>query len=367
MNIILATGGSGGHIFPALKVAEQLTRKGNKVFFVGAFQSGLSHIQRSGYSYATISARGMSVWPPQKAVGSFYFMTKAVLESLRILKYFKPDCVCGFGGYGSFPLVLSAVFLKYPTMIHEQNVVPGKANLFLSKYVKRIALTFEESSRYFKSGRTVVTGCPVHAVFPDEGNPEREKIFRRFQLDPRKKTILILGGSQGSHRINLEVMNTLEFLKQLSNIQVIHVGGKKDHQNLKTTYEKSGVPFRLFEFLDEMGAAYQMADLIISRAGALTVLEIAQFQIPSILIPYPFAGGHQKENAKILETMGTAKIIEEKNLNTELLQQTIKEFLAKTWDKEMMKKKSEGIVAINASSRITEEIGRLVSRKERKR
>ncbi len=356
MKIVIATGGSAGHIFPALKVAEQLKRKGHVVLFAGAFTRSLSYIERSGCAFTAISARGMALWPPQRAVVAFYFMLQSIGESLRILKKFKPDVVCGFGGYGSFPVVLVAAFLRYPTLIHEQNVVPGKANCLLAKFVQRIALTFKESMQYFPSGKTVVTGCPCHAQFPDES---REKLIARFQLDPQKRTILVLGGSQGSHRINLELMNTIESLKKRGDVQVIHVSGNKDYQDLKFFYEQSGIPFQLFDFLEDMGGAYKVADLVVSRAGAVTVLEIARFRIPAILIPYPFAGGHQKENAKILNLTGWARMIDEKDLNASALQQTMMELLGKSFNREEMKKSVENIFIPEAGSRIAEEIIRL--------
>ena len=353
MKIVIATGASGGHIFPALKVAEELTAKGHAVLFVGAFARGVSYVERSGYPYTPISARGMSLWPPKRAVVSFYFMLKSIGESFAILKKIKPDAVCGFGGYGSFPVVLMAAFLNYPTIIHEQNVVPGKANCLLAKFVKRIALTFEESRRYFNPAKTIVTGCPLYAEFIDE---PKEKLMRGFQLDPKKKTILVLGGSQGSHRINVEFKDTIELLKKRGDVQVIHVSGKNDYPDLKNFYEQSGIRFRLFDFLDGMASAYKIADLVVSRAGAVTVLEIARFQIPAILIPYPFAGGHQKENAKILNSTGWVKIIEEKDLSVSILQQSMIGLLGKSFNPEGMKKSVENIFVADAASRIASEI-----------
>ena len=356
MRIILATGGSGGHIFPALQVADQLTKMGHEVVFVGKFGVGLGGIEANHYPCVSLSAKGFAWLPLKRCVESIVCMAKAILESFGALKKFRPEAVCGFGGYASFPVVLSAAFLRYPTMIHEQNVVPGRANKFLSKFVRKIAVTFQESDHHFSSAKTVLTGCPCHAQIKSS---TKEQLSAQFQLDSYKLTILVLGGSQGSHRINSEFIKTARLLQAHLDFQVIHLCGKNDYSFLKDQYQETGLRFRLFDFLDDPGAAYQMADVVVSRSGAVTVLEIAKFQVPAILIPYPLAGGHQRENAKILCQRKAARMIEEKDLTAKTLEVAIVGILTQRPSKEEFKKNVESLLIPDAAVRIAREIGQL--------
>lgn len=356
MRIMLATGGSGGHIFPALQVADQLTRMGHEVVFVGKFGVGLGPIEQNHYPYVLLSAKGLVPRPFRRWVESIVCMVKAIVESLGALKKFRPDAVCGFGGYASFPVVLSAAFLKYPTMIHEQNVVPGRANKFLSKIVWKIAITFQETSGYLHPSKTVLTGCPCHAQIKTS---TKEQLCAQFQLDAHKVTILVLGGSQGSHRINSEFIKTARLLQAHLDFQVIHLCGKNDYSFLKEQYQQMRLRFRLFDFLVDPGAAYQMADVVVSRSGAATILEIAKFQVPAILIPYPLAGGHQRANAKILCQRNVARMIEEKDLTVKMLEKNIVELLTQRPGSEEFKKNMEALVIPDAAVRIAREMVQL--------
>lgn len=356
MRIMLATGGSGGHIFPALQAAEQLNKMGHEVVFVGKFGVGLGQIEANHYPFVLLSAKGLVSRPFRRCLESMVCMLKAIVESFGALKKFRPDAVCGFGGYASFPVVLSALLLRYPTVIHEQNVVPGRANKFLSKFVGKIAVTFQETFLYLNPSKTVLTGCPCHAQIKPS---TKEQLCAQFQLDPYKVTMLVLGGSQGSHRINSEFIKTARLLQARLDFQVIHLCGKNDYSFLKEQYQETGIRFRLFDFLDDPGAAYQMADVVVSRSGAVTVLEIAKFQAPAILIPYPLAGGHQRENAKILCRRGAALMIEEKDLTAKTLETALVEILTKRPSKEELKRNMESLVIPDAALRIAQEIVQL--------
>ncbi len=324
MNIVIATGGSGGHLFPALKVAQELKRRGHQLLFIGAFYVGKEQIEKAGFPFQELRVQGLRkgrLW--ENARAAFLFI-KAFVRSCRVLRKYKADVVVGFGGYGAFSVVLAAVFLRYPTLIHEQNVVPGRANALLSKFVRRVTVSFPQTLRYFKKGKTVLTGCPSHV--PMVG-VNRERIFERFQLDPRRTTILVFGGSQGSHRINEEFMKSAGILKGTLDFQVIHVCGKADYKEVRQSYAGLGIRFALFEFLEGIDEAYQAADVVISRAGAVTVTELALFLKPSILIPYPYAYGHQKKNAEVLSQMNIGRIIEEKDLTADGLKDAILEMV----------------------------------------
>ena len=356
MKIILATGGSGGHIFPALLAAHRLRIVGHEILFAGALGGAAERIQKQGFNFHPLGARGLSFVSLKVCLRFLFCMIKAAIESFRLLRKFEPDVVCGFGGYGSFPVVFTAVLLRYPTLIHEQNVVPGKANRVLSRVVQKVAVSFEESRKYFRADKTVLTGCPCHGP---QGALDRPGSLARFKLIEQRVTFLILGGSQGSHRINEEFIQTVKLLKEELALQVIHVSGKNDYARLNEVYKSLRIPFALFEFLEDMVPAYSAADLVISRAGAVTVSEIAQFQIPAILIPYPYAHGHQKENAKILCRTRAVRMIEENDLSALKLKEAILELMRLKIDKEEIRKQLKGFFIVDAPLRLAGEIERL--------
>ncbi len=353
MNIVLATGGTGGHIFPALKVAYFLKEKGHSILIVGALSKAEGILKQNGFAYVVLSVRGFSRNAPLTFLESIFLMIKAVGDSLKTLREFKANVVCGFGGYGSFPVVTAAMMSRCPVMIHEQNVVPGKANKLLAKFVKKIAITFEASASCFRSGQSVLTGCPCHAK---SNSLSRTQILKNFGLDENKLTILIFGGSQGSRRINQEFIKAADLLKGHLDFQVIHASGKNDYMYLKEQYETNRISVRLVEFLEDMGSAYQASDVVVCRAGALSIMEIAQFKIPAVLIPYPYAGGHQKDNAMVLTRAGLAQMIEEKDLSAKILKEKIVEQITQRLSQEEMERRSRKIFKIDADQRIAQEI-----------
>jgi len=329
MRVVLATGGSGGHLFPALKVAQELRDREDVVYFVGSFGVGVEQVKSHGFAFENLNVKGLSFHNPLEGVYASWIMFKATLKALRLLKKFNPDVVIGFGSYGACPAVFAACLLKVPTLIHEQNVVPGRANALLAKFVNKIAISFDKSMAYFQHEKTVLTGYPCHAT---KQHGQRSEILEEFCLKEDKVTIFVFGGSQGSHRINAEFIKSAQQLKNKLDFQVLHICGKKDFDTLKVQYERLGVPFALFMFLDRIERAYMIADIIISRAGAGTVTEIASFRLPAILIPYPYAGGHQKENALALCETRLARLIEENDLTADLLTENILDVLDKRND-----------------------------------
>jgi UDP-N-acetylglucosamine--N-acetylmuramyl-(pentapeptide) pyrophosphoryl-undecaprenol N-acetylglucosamine transferase len=324
MKFIIATGGSGGHLYPALMVAAELKKQGHAIKFMGSFGQSREYMSKIGFPYEELGARGIVGSPRKESIGSLMAMSRAIGRAYRSLKAFRPDAVLGFGGYGAFPVVLSAVLLKYPTMIHEQNVIPGRANALLAKWVSRIAISFKQSLGYFNPGKTIVTGCPCHLP---HGKINRVTALRTFHLQENKTTLLVFGGSQGSRRINTVFLETVRDLKNEMDVQVIHISGKESAQDIQEQYDKLGIPFALFEFLDKMEEAYLAADLVVARSGAVTVSEIAGFRLPAIFIPYPHADGHQKANAAVLCDRKLARLIEDQELTKAALSEAIKEMV----------------------------------------
>ncbi len=357
--IVIATGGSGGHLFPAIAVAEILRNDGySEILFLGSFGIGLEKLEQKGFACHNLAARGLSFKNPIIAISSIISIMRAAVSSLFLLRKIKPQTVIGFGGYGAFPVVAAAIFLKYPTMIHEQNVLPGRANHLLANFVNKIAISFKQSEHYFNISKTVLTGCPSHIT---KKEVLRSETLKRFQLQDNKFTIFVFGGSQGSHRVNEIFLETAKILKQEIDFQVIHACGKKDYPQLKIEYEKSGINVALFDFLDKIDEAYAVSDLVISRAGAGTVTELAMCERPALLIPYPYAQAHQKENAAVLSAIKAAAIIDENDLSAEKLKEEIFKIKNAGILSKEVRQKLQTIYFPDAAKRIAREIVKLIN------
>ena len=357
MKIVIGTGGSGGHLFPALKVADELKKQGHEIFFVGSFRAeALEQIEKSGFPFENLNLQGFSSSQISRFFSSLKLMIKAYGHSQRFFKKIQPHVVVGFGGYGAFSIVVAAVFLKIPTLIHEQNVIPGRANALLAKGVNRIAISFLETQRYFPKRKVVLTGCPCNV---SKKRLDKVDLLKEFHLESNRVTLLVLGGSQGSHHINDVLPQAIEILKTKRRCQVIHVTGSKDYPELKIRYQELGIPFALFKFLDKMEEAYRLADLVIARAGAVTVTEIAMAQVPAIFIPYPFAGGHQWHNAHILSEAKVAAIIDDKDLSASRLVEEIFAMIDSPTDFQKLFKNIENLCFEDMAGRLTHEIVRL--------
>ncbi len=354
LKVVLATGGSGGHLFPALETGKVLQAQGHYCLFLGSFGIGRERIEKAGFHYKNFYLQGLKSKNPIYVFQTAFLMFKAFLGSVKELKAFEADVVAGFGGYGSFSTVCAAIMLRIPTVIHEQNVVPGRANRLLARFVSKVAVSFSESKKYFDVNKTVVTGCPSHIK---ETHYDREKVLKELNLKEGKFTILVFGGSQGSQRINQVLLEALDGLKQKIDLQIIHITGKKDFREVEEKYKNQDFPHVLFDFCDQMGKVYSVSDLVISRSGASSVIEIAMFKKPSVLIPYPYAQGHQKENAEVLASRQLAWLIEEKDLNAEKIVSTVLEIQKQS--SLLVDKTSKGFeeaYVANAATKLAEEI-----------
>jgi len=353
MKILIATGGTGGHIFPALAVAARLKENGHEVVFAGAFKNTRAWLGEEGYAFYELQAKGLSSESLKSFLDSCSSMIQSILRTFCLLRRIRPDGVLGFGGYGAFPVVLTAAVCRYPTLIHEQNAVPGRANRLLSPLVSGIAVSFERSRDFFPASKTKVTGCPCRATFL---GLDREKALKDLELRQDKRTLLVLGGSQGSLRINSVFPQAASLLKEVTDFQVIHVTGQKDNDEFVRQYGALGIPCRVVPYLDDIARAYTACDLAISRAGAVTVTELALFGVPAVLIPYPFAGGHQKQNALVLQERGAAKIIEEQDLTPEVLRDHVLSFFTKGLGSQKVKESVQDIVRPNAAADLAREV-----------
>lgn len=331
LKVMLACGGTGGHIFPAFSVAEELRIRDPRTQLV--YVCGNKDIENAifkilgrekTYSVTSAGFRGAS------SLLSPRFLLKLIkgfIFSFRILRAEKPGVVVGFGGHFSFPVVMAAKFLGIPTLIHEQNVVPGVANKFLARFVDGLALSFEDSRRYFGRHRDVrVTGNPIR---PAIERASREEALKFFGFADQKTTLLVLGGSQGAESINtvfFEVLNELPAgIKE--NLQVLHLCGKMPESEAEARYAAAGVSARAYSFFDRMELAYAVADAALGRAGATFLAEAQTKNIPAVLVPYPFAGGHQQKNAEAFARGREAVIIPQAELTCAKLKGSLEKYL----------------------------------------
>lgn len=344
MNILIATGGTGGHIFPAIETAKALRVRGHQVSFAGVLGPAEEKIKSLDFPVFLLAAKGLN---DRSFLGWFNFgsiMIQAVYRSFGVVRKCAPDKIIGFGGYGAFPVVIAGFLMRCPILIHEQNVIPGKANALLSKMVKKVAISFEGSRKYIKTSKVVWTGCPCnHSVIPLKADG-----LAAFGLDEHKKTIVLIGGSQGSQRLN-EVF--FELMKDLpsSQFQAIHMTGRKEFSLYEERYAQANLPVKVFAFIHNIDQAYAAADIIIARSGAATVTEIGLLGIAAVLVPYPFAGNHQKYNADVLASSGAAIIVEQKDLTKTSLKEAVTRMLFSNLSREDILNKTKGLFQQDAA------------------
>jgi len=324
---LIAGGGTGGHLYPGLAVAAEFTKLSpkNKAGFIGT-RKGIEArvLPGSGYSLKFISIGGYlgkSGW--QKMVFPFSFFT-ATLQSLFYMITERPDAVLGTGGYVSAPPVLAAWMLRIPACLLSLDVMPSQAVRFLSRFAAEIYGGFPECSQYLdKKAKVVFTGNPIRR---EVGKISKEQGIKEFGLEPGKKTILVFGGSQGAHSINLAVLDSLAHLDQagrLKEIQIIFQTGQKDLGLVTEKCQNSKTPIKVLAYIDKMPSAMAAADLVISRSGS-AVSETLACGLPSVLIPFPYAASnHQEYNARSLEKAGAAEMILDSALNGRELSQKI--------------------------------------------
>ncbi|UCF78565.1 MAG: undecaprenyldiphospho-muramoylpentapeptide beta-N-acetylglucosaminyltransferase [Candidatus Eiseniibacteriota bacterium] len=325
MRILMAGGGTGGHLYPAIAVAQELRRrrKNTEIRFVGSRKKLEREIvERYGFKLEAISAKGM---PRRPGLGYLSFLVCTAVsffETLVVLLRWRPDVILGTGGYVSGPVILVASLLKVPSVIHEQNSIPGLTNRVLSTFAEEVHLTFAESRKYFKrKDHLRLTGNPVRKEI---ARGDAEVALRKFGLSLDRKTVLILGGTRGAHSLNLAVIGTLNRLSQRKDLQFIIQTGEQDYEWVRHSLAFYGARVHVLPYFTAIGDAYSCSDLVVCRAGAMTVSEIATCGIPAVFVPYPHAVyGHQVQNARNLVDRGAAEMILDSELNADILATTI--------------------------------------------
>jgi UDP-N-acetylglucosamine--N-acetylmuramyl-(pentapeptide) pyrophosphoryl-undecaprenol N-acetylglucosamine transferase len=319
--IVFAGGGTGGHLFPAIAIADRITELvQNKmtvdIAFVGT-KRGLEYRMREslGYPLHLINVRGITRSLTLRNLLVPFILIGALVQSMLLLRKLSPDVVVGTGGYVSWPVLKVAAFKKIVSVLQEQNSFPGITTRRLAQRAERIYLGFERARENLRTkGKIIVTGNPVRASVI---NGSRAEAIKAFGLDHEKKTILVLGGSQGARTVNNAVLASLEKTQLPAEYQLLWQTGKRDYKEVTARSGRKVTGCALFPFADRMDLVYAAADLAIARAGALTLAELAACGLPSILIPYPFAAGdHQRKNAADLVAQKMAVVIDEKDLDT---------------------------------------------------
>jgi len=340
MRFVIAGGGTGGHLFPGIAVAEAFVERemGNEVLFIGTERGIETKVLRGGkFPLRTIQARplkGRSLLGKVKAIWS---IPMAIKEAYLILKEFQPQLVLGVGGYASGPALIAASLLGVKRAIHEQNVIPGMTNRILKWFSQGIFVSFEETKRYFPDEKTIVTGNPIRREILEGMKKSKGDRFTRHTESPALKkpaplgwgagfTLLIFGGSAGAHRINKAMMEALELLQEIKSfLRFFHQTGREDMDWVSEGYRERGFEALVRPFFEDMATYYQLSDLVVCRSGASTVAELAVFGKAAIFIPYPYAAhNHQLINAQKLVDLGAAQMIRDEELNGRLLGQTIR-------------------------------------------
>ena len=317
LKVAIACGGTGGHLFPGLAVAQELRRRGHEVRLIVSEKAIDTTALKNHPEFRT--EKLPSIGMPSILSPAFIRFLRRLWESTSMcgdfFKKFRPDAVLGMGGFTSTPPILAARRMRIPRFVHESNAIPGKANRFSARFCNLVLLGFEDTAPLFKKGECVFTGTPVRDSIGNRIDPgEARKLFK---LDPDKKTLLVMGGSQGAAGINQLMFRVAQTLSDLP-VQVIHLSGERDEQLAAANYLRESLPAYVASFHERMEEAYSAADLIVSRAGASSLNEIARFGLPSILIPYPFAAdNHQEANANIFVRRGAAEMVIESESTAE--------------------------------------------------
>ncbi len=321
--IVIAGGGTGGHLFPGIAIAQEFMSRNpdNTILFVSTgnpFEK--SALSRAGFRMEVITAAGVKGLGRWKQLKSIVTIPQGIMGSIRILKNFKPDLVVGVGSYAAGPVVMAAWLMRKKIVLHEQNILPGITNRLLAPFADRIYVSFRDTRANFNSKKVRLTG-----------NPVREEILIRGKQSATSApgpdqpfTILVIGGSQGAHSINMTVIEALKYLRQKDRYCFLHQTGPVDAIEVKTAYQRYGIASTVKRFFQNMGHRYQQADLIICRAGATTVAEVTAVGKSVIFIPFPFAAdNHQVLNARSLAQDGAAEMILQKDLNGRMLAEKI--------------------------------------------
>ena len=367
INILIAGGKTGGHLFPGIAIAQALKTENTnvKILFAGLGTEFETKVIKSfGFNHTKLYSRPIKGRNPLSLVFALAIIPVSIIQALLIIKRFKPNVVIGTGGYSSFAVVAGAWLAGISTAIQEQNTIPGLTNRMLSKIVNTIFLNFKETKLLSDKKGAIHTGNPVRKIEKttvdgsnvDESDVDESSLSKA--IDKEKFTLLISGGSQGASSINKALLEALSLMKNLNQYNIIHQTGINDEKQIQAQYSNLGIKNIIVKaFFNDLGFYQDMADLIISRAGAGTISEINLKGLPAILIPYPYAADdHQTSNARELEKIKAAIVISDKGLTGQVLKQHIESLKDNKDQLETMSKASLSMAMPDAEIKIAKKI-----------
>ena len=363
---IISGGGTGGHIFPALAIANQIKEEkpNAEILFIGATgKMEMTKVPEAGYNIVGLDVFGIRrdfSWNGIKSNLKLPFvLLKTMQKAKTLMRQFKPDVVIGVGGYASGPALRAAQALKIPTVIQEQNSYAGKTNKWLSKKAVKICVAYDGMERFFPQEKIVKTGNPVRAEIINF-TPKLEEAYSFFNLDKSKKTVLVIGGSQGARTINQAILTHIEEFKKMG-VQLIWQTGELFYNtNVSKLTELQSSDIKILPFIKRMDLAYSVADYIVSRAGALAIAELTIVDVPTILIPLPTAAeDHQTANARQLSDAGAAILLRDVDA-IEHLFSTLEKVINNSDASDEMARKMKEFAQPNAINKIVENILQII-------
>ncbi len=370
MRVILAGGGTGGHIYPAVTIAKEFLRRDpqTEILFVGG-KKGLESdiIPKEGFRLVTINLSGIPRKVSPKVFTALWLAAKGMAETFKIVRQYKPDLVVGTGGYVCGPMVLAAHIQGVPTAIQEQNAFPGLTNRILGRFVNHIFLAYWEAAKFFPASKISASGNPIR--IEEFAKVSRDAAEKELGISPGCINLLVFGGSQSARRINQAILpNIKNLLENFSKLQIILMTGTKEYDNINETVQSLKLSqeqqsrLKLVAYFYKIANAYKVSDIVLARAGAISLAEITCFGIPAILVPYPYAtNNHQEFNARVLENHGAAEVILEGELTPEYLLSSLDRLLQDEKLRQKMTKASMDLSRPKAVQAIVDELYRMTS------
>ncbi len=356
MRIVFSGGGTGGHVYPAIAIADAVRKikPEAEILFIGANgKLEMEKVPQAGYKIEGLNISGFHRKFTLRNLSFPFKLLVSLWKARSILKRFKPDLAIGVGGYASGPTLEMASRMGVPCLIQEQNSFPGKTNRILAKKVQKICVAYDDMEKYFPKEKLVKTGNPIRKIFFEKINVEQSR--ENYKLDQNKKTVLLFGGSLGAKSLNVAVAESFELLKLREDIQLIWQAGKLYYDTFRESETALLPNVKILPYLEKMEEAYGAADIVISRAGAITISELAAIGKAAILVPSPnVAEDHQTMNAKALSSVGAAILVEDKTINESLFKEAFA--LIDNKDKvKLLETKIKSLGIIDADLRIAKE------------
>jgi UDP-N-acetylglucosamine--N-acetylmuramyl-(pentapeptide) pyrophosphoryl-undecaprenol N-acetylglucosamine transferase len=350
--LVIACGGTGGHLFPGIAVAQEAQRRGwETMLLISEKQIDALAVQgHADLRFEKVPAVAMPKVLSLKMPGFLWRLWKTRAHCRKLLVDFKADAVLGMGGFTSLPPVWAGKSLGLRTFVHESNAVPGKANKLTARFCTGVLLGLEACAKFFPAGKTLVTGTPLRTALLTK--PDRAAALRFFGLSDTKQTVLVMGGSQGARGVNRAMIEALPLLAS-HGVQVLHITGPGEYETLNAAYAASPVAAAVVPFCQEMGLAYAAADVAVSRSGASSLTELSAFGLPVILVPYPTAADdHQRRNADVFTKARAAVAVEEADLGGGKLGDLLTKLLADPTERQRLGTAMQKLAPSDAAARV---------------